>query len=83
VIGRAAAIVFGDFPGCDEPGDLLRARDTLAALVRPLGGPVLFGFPSGHTPGAARTLPLGIRARVVAGARPAVVIEEAAVDQRA
>jgi membrane-associated phospholipid phosphatase len=42
---------------------------------------VLFGFPSGHTPGAALTLPLGVRTRVVTGSRPAVVIEEAAVSE--
>lgn len=79
IIDRAAAIVFGDFPGCDEPGDEVRGRDTLFALTRGFAGPVLFGFPSGHTPGAALTLPLGVRARVVASARPALVIEEGAV----
>ena len=81
VIRRASAIVFGEFPACDEPGDELRARDTLAALSRDFPGPVLFGLPSGHTPGPAVTLPLGVRARVVAGSRPAVVIEEAAVSE--
>jgi muramoyltetrapeptide carboxypeptidase len=79
VTARAAAIVFGDFPGCDEPGDPVRGRETLAALVRGFPGPVLFGFPSGHTPGAALTLPLGVRARVIASSRPALVIEESAV----
>jgi muramoyltetrapeptide carboxypeptidase len=79
VISRASAIVFGDFPGCDEPGEQVQGRETLAALVRDFAGPVLFGFPSGHAPGAAITLPLGVRARVVATARPALVIEESAV----
>ncbi len=79
IVSRASAIVFGDFPGCDEPGEQVRARDTLASLVRGFGGPVLYGLPSGHTPGAALTLPLGVRARVLAGRRPALVIEEAAV----
>jgi muramoyltetrapeptide carboxypeptidase LdcA involved in peptidoglycan recycling len=41
---------------------------------------VLFGFPSGHTAGPAMTLPLGVRAHVIAGARPALVIEEGAVE---
>jgi muramoyltetrapeptide carboxypeptidase len=81
IIERAAAIVFGDFPGCDEPGEQLRGCDTLAELSRDFPGPVLFGFPSGHTPGAALTLPLGVRTRVVTGSRPAVVIEEAAVSE--
>jgi muramoyltetrapeptide carboxypeptidase len=79
IIERATAIVFGDFPGCDEPGDQLPGRDTLGELARDFPGPVLFGFPSGHTPGAAFTLPFGVRARVVGGARPALVIEESAV----
>jgi muramoyltetrapeptide carboxypeptidase len=79
IIARASAVVFGEFPGCDEPDGGPTARETLAALSREAAGPVLFGFPSGHTAGPALTLPLGVRARVVAGARPAVVIEEAAV----
>jgi muramoyltetrapeptide carboxypeptidase len=79
VVARASAIVFGEFPGCDEPGGQPSARDTLAMLVHDFPGPVLFGFPSGHTPDAAITLPLGVRARVLAGSRPALVIEEAAV----
>jgi muramoyltetrapeptide carboxypeptidase len=79
IIERAAAIVFGDFPGCDEQGDEVRGRDTLFALTRGFAGPVLFGLPSGHTRGAALTLPLGVRARVVASARPTLVIEESAV----
>ncbi len=41
---------------------------------------MLFGLPSGHTSGATLTLPFGVRARVVTGARPALVIEEAAVE---
>lgn len=81
IIGRAEAVVFGEFPGCDESGGEFFARDTLAALARDVRGPVLFGFPSGHTPGPAVTLPFGVRARVVAGGHPAVVIEEAAVSE--
>jgi len=80
VIERASAIVFGEFPGCDEPGGDPLGRDTLARLVRAFPGPVLFGFPSGHTAGAAMTLPFGVRARVVTGSQPALVIEEAAVE---
>jgi muramoyltetrapeptide carboxypeptidase len=78
ILGRAAAIVFGDFPGCDEPGGGPTARATLADLASEFDGPVLFGLPAGHTPGAALTLPLGVAARVVAGPRPELVVEEAA-----
>jgi muramoyltetrapeptide carboxypeptidase len=80
VLRSAAALVFGVFPHCDEPGGEYRARDVIRAATEHLGVPVLFGFPSGHTPGQTWTLPLGVRARVVAGPRPAVVIEEAAVE---
>jgi muramoyltetrapeptide carboxypeptidase len=79
ILGRARAIVWGELPGCDEPGGEYGARATAADLVRDFPGPVLAGFPSGHTVGPAWTLPLGVRASVVANARPAVVIEEAAV----
>jgi muramoyltetrapeptide carboxypeptidase len=80
IIARAAAIVLGEFPGCDEPGQELRGADTLARLAGDCAGPVVFGFPSGHTTGAALTLPLGVRARVVASGQPVLVVEEAAVD---
>ena len=79
LLARAAAIVFGELPGCDEPGGTPSARSTARALVADFPGPVLFGFPSGHTAGAGMTLPLGVHVRVIAGARPRVVIEEAAV----
>jgi muramoyltetrapeptide carboxypeptidase len=80
VIERASAIVFGDFPGCDEPGGEALARDVLADLVRGFQGPVLFGLPIGHTPGPALTIPLGVRACVRTRPVPALIIEEAAVD---
>jgi muramoyltetrapeptide carboxypeptidase len=79
VLARAGALVFGEFPRCDEPGSDLSIKDVLRDFVRGFGGPVLFGFPSGHTAGPTWTLPLGVRARVDATARPALVIEEAAV----
>ena len=79
ILGRAAGIVLGELPDCDEPGGDPTARAVIADLLRDFHGPVLIGFPSGHTTGPAMTLPLGVRARVVADARPRLVIEEAAV----
>ena len=62
----------------------LTAASTRATVVREslaeFPGPVLFGLPSGHTAGATITLPLGVRARVVANDRPLLVIEESAVE---
>lgn len=77
-LARAGALVFGEFPKCDEPNGEPLIRDVLRDFVHGFAGPVLFGFPSGHTTGATWTLPIGVRARVV-GDRPALVIEEAAV----
>jgi muramoyltetrapeptide carboxypeptidase len=79
ILRRARAIVWGELPRCDEPGGEYSARAAAADLVRDFPGPVLAGFPSGHTTGPAWTLPFGVRASVVANSRPAVIIEEAAV----
>ena len=79
LLERAAAIVFNELPRCDELGGDPRARDVVREVLRDFRGPILFGLPSGHTDGAAVTLPFGVLARVVASRRPALVIEEAAV----
>jgi muramoyltetrapeptide carboxypeptidase len=79
VVERAAAIVFGELPDCDEPGGVPTARDTVIDVLRDFPGPILFGLSSGHTTRPALTLPLGARARAVGGPRPRLVIEEAAV----
>lgn len=78
VLARAAALVFGELPSCDEPGGEHAIRDVLREFVQDFTGPVLFGFPSGHTAGPTWTLPLGVRARVLS-TPPALVLEEAAV----
>jgi len=80
VLARAAAVILGELPGCDEPSGVPTARSTAADLFSDFPGPVLVGFPSGHTAGPAMTLPLGVSCRVVADHRPRLVIEEAAVE---
>jgi len=82
VLSRAAALVFGEMPGCDEPDGSCSARDAIAGCVRDFPGPVLIGLASGHTPHPALTLPLGVRARILGGARPALFVTEAAVSPR-
>ncbi len=79
LLARAAAVVFGELPRCDEPSGGVTARAVIADFMRDFAGPVLFGFPSGHATGPALTLPLGVAARVVAEVQPKVIIEEAAV----
>jgi muramoyltetrapeptide carboxypeptidase len=80
VIETASALVFGEFRDCDEPRGEPSARGTLADLVKDFKGPVVFGFPSGHTRGPLVTLPFGIRTRVVADGTPRVIVEESAVE---
>jgi muramoyltetrapeptide carboxypeptidase len=79
LLGRAAAVVIGELPRCDEPTGDPTARAVMAELFADFRGPVLIGFPSGHTVTPAMTLPFGVQARVVADRRPRLVIEEAAV----
>jgi muramoyltetrapeptide carboxypeptidase len=79
VVARARGIVFGEMRGCDEAGGRPCARDVIAGVLSGFSGPILYGFPSGHTTGPCWTLPLGVRTRVIASARPRIVIEEAAV----
>lgn len=80
VLRRASAVVFGQFPECDEPGGSALARHVLESFAAWFNGPVLAGFPSGHTSGPTWTIPLGVQARVVTTPEPALIIEEAAVE---
>jgi muramoyltetrapeptide carboxypeptidase len=80
VLDGAAGIVLGEFVGCDEPGGAMAARAVLAELFAGFDGPVVYGFPSGHTAGPALTLPFGVRARLIATDKPRLIIEEAGVE---
>ena len=68
LLARAAAVVVGELPRCDEPSGDPTARAVDGRSVRATF-PVrsLIGFPSGHTTGPAMTLPFGVACRVVAG----------------
>jgi muramoyltetrapeptide carboxypeptidase len=79
VLARVSAIIWGELPRCDEAAGEPSARSILPELVRAFGGPVLAGFPSGHTAGPTFTIPFGVRARVISGGAPRLIIEEPAV----
>ncbi len=79
LLGRASAVIFGEMPRCDEPDGNATVRAVIAEAMAGFHGPILFGLPSGHTDGATLTLPFGVRARVIADARPRLIVEEAAV----
>lgn len=78
VLARAAAVVVGQMTGCDEAGGTVTARSVLTEFFADFPGPVMFGFPSGHTTTPLISLPFGVEARVVASGRPALVLDEAA-----
>jgi muramoyltetrapeptide carboxypeptidase len=77
-LASAAAIVLGQWPRCDEPGGAVTARAVIDDVLEGFPGPVLFGFPSGHTTVPLISLPLGVRTRVVARGTPVLIVEEAA-----
>jgi muramoyltetrapeptide carboxypeptidase len=79
LLARAAAIVFNELPRCEEPGGSPLALDAVRSVLHDFPGPVLYGLPAGHTDAPMLTLPFGVRARVLARERPALVIDEAAV----
>jgi len=63
-------IILGDFPECDPPvTGSPSVRDVAERILGPLGIPVLFGAPIGHTARSLLTLPLGVPARLIAEGR--------------
>jgi muramoyltetrapeptide carboxypeptidase len=58
-------IVLGDFPECEPtvPG-APSVKEVCARILRPLGVPIVFGAPIGHTSRPMLTIPLGIKARL-------------------
>jgi len=79
VFERVRGVVWGQMPRCDEPDGSPTAREVVADLFQRFNGPVVFGFPSGHSVTPAVTLPFGVRVRIIAGQRTMIVVEEAAV----
>ena len=80
ILARARALVFGEMRGCEEVGRALKARDVIVPATADFPGPVLMGFPSGHTTGPCWTLPLGVMVRVRGGAQASLIIEESPVE---
>jgi muramoyltetrapeptide carboxypeptidase len=81
ILDGVRGVIFGDSPTCDRPADDPRTFPITTVLrdrLGPLGIPVLYGFPCGHTPLRA-TLPLGIRAALDATAQTVTVVEPASV----
>lgn len=79
VLARASGLIFGEMRSCDEPGGGVTARSVIQRLTKGFTGPVVYGFPSGHTSGPCWTLPLGVRVRLTTRPHPALLVEEAPV----
>jgi len=79
LLSRASGIVCGEFPECDEPHGCPTVRDVVADFFEKFTGPVVFGFPTGHTRGPALTVPLGVDVTLEAGRRSRLVFTESAV----
>ena len=80
ILGRARGLVFGEMRGCQEPGGSVTAQDVIARMTVDFPGPVLYGFPSGHTSGPCWTVPLGVDVRIDTRPRALIVVEETAVE---
>jgi muramoyltetrapeptide carboxypeptidase len=73
-------IVLGDFPECESPvAGSPTVRDVCHRLLSPLGIPVVFGAPVGHTTRPMLTLPLGVSARLTSKGEGLLEILEPAV----
>jgi len=73
-------IVLGDFPD-SEPAVVgtPTVREVCARILRPLGIPIVFGAPVGHTDRPMLTIPLGIKARLDADGEGTLEFLESAV----
>jgi muramoyltetrapeptide carboxypeptidase len=73
-------IVLGDFPDCASPViGSPTAVDVCERILKPLGIPIVFGAPVGHTVRPMLTIPLGVRARLHGSGAGALDILEMAV----
>jgi muramoyltetrapeptide carboxypeptidase len=72
-------IVLGEFHKGDPPdGSVVTVREVCKRLLGPLGVPIVFGAPIGHTPRPMLTVPLGVRAELQAqGAGKLQILERA------
>ncbi len=74
------AVVFGEMLRCFQHSDQgYMLEDVLGDLLRPLGIPILFGFPTGHTSRPNLIVPFGVRARLDLNDAPVFELLEPAV----
>ena len=79
ILERASGLVFGEMRSCDEASGAASVRDVIERTTHGFAGPVVCGFPSGHTVGPCWTLPLGVTVRLATSPHPSIVVEESPV----
>ncbi len=73
-------IVLGEFPdSAPTVAGAPTVKEACARILRPLGIPIVFGAPVGHTPRPMLTIPLGIKARLDADGEGTLEYLESAV----
>jgi muramoyltetrapeptide carboxypeptidase len=74
-------IVLGDFPECEAPVvGSPTVREVCQRILAPLGVPIVFGAPIGHTMRPMLTVPLGVQGRLsTEGAGVLEILEPAVV----
>lgn len=75
-----AGVILGDFPDCEPASGDETVRDVVQRVLGPLSIPMIYGAPVGHTSRPVLTLPLGVRALLVAskgGASRVEILEPA------
>jgi len=76
----ARGFVLGDFPGSEpKPGTTTTLREVLEDFFADFPGPVVWGFPVGHTARPNLTMPLGTAARLDAASGVLELLEPACV----
>jgi muramoyltetrapeptide carboxypeptidase len=79
-LSKIHGLILGDFPDCQPPvAGSPSVRDVCARILAPLGIPIVYGAPIGHTARSILTMPLGVRARLNAEGSGTLEILEPAV----
>jgi muramoyltetrapeptide carboxypeptidase len=77
-LAEARGVVLGEFPECEPTApDTTTAQQVLEEFFADFPGPVVWGFPVGHTARPSLTIPLGTWARLDGGGRRLELLEPA------
>jgi muramoyltetrapeptide carboxypeptidase len=80
-LGEITGMVLGDFPDSNPPQGTESVKDVVRRVLVPLGIPIVFGAPIGHTSRPMLTLPLGVQARLSTDGEGKLEILEPACSQ--